>query len=130
MTRGERIWGWVEMALNIPYFLATVLLTEESDLTMERNLVLSDVRAIVELADASDEDCQLVRVGLLSPGYMNGTGAYQLNQLEEIWQEPDSGGHRFVLANGASMEMFLSAEPVDDERFERIFSMSPSTQPC
>lgn len=123
---GERAWHWVELGLSIPYFLATVRHSDESEaLRHERTMMFCDVGAIVQLAKDSCDGFKLVRVALFSPGYMNGTGTYQLNQLAEVWQDPASGEQRFLLADGTRLEMQVTRAARVKMGFKRIFAMPP-----
>lgn len=121
---GERAWHWVELGLSIPYFLATVRHSDESEaLHHERTMMFCDVRAIVQLAKDSRDGFKLVRVALFSPGYMNGTGTYQLSQLAEVWQDAASGGQRFLLADGTQLETGMTNTTRSKKGFQRILAL-------
>lgn len=120
---GGRVWRWMELALNIPYFFVTVLHSVDGKPSHERNLIFGDFRALIELAEVPPEGVELVRVNLLSPGYLNGSGSYRLDQLAEIWEDGQTGGQVFVLAGGTRMEMTYSDAPEQESAYQKVFSM-------
>lgn len=121
---GERAWHWVEFGLAIPYFLATVRYSDEGEaIRHERTMLFSDVKAIVQLAKDSRDGFKLVHVALFSPGYLNGSGTYQLNQLAEIWQDSASGEQRFMLADGTRLETGMTGSARAKKCFRRILAL-------
>ena len=120
---GGRVWQWMELALNVPYFFVTVLHYVDGEPSYERNLIFGDFRAVIQLAEVPPDGVELIRVNLLSPGYLNGSGSYHLHQLIEIWEDGQTGGQLFVLADGTRMEMTYSDAPERGSSYQRVFSM-------
>lgn len=114
---GERAWSWVELGLKIPYYFVTVLITDD-DVKLERQIIFSDLRTIQELAANPPAHVHLQRVDLLSPGYMNGSSGYQIAQLSEVWQA--NGEHRFIMADGAELNLHMDGKRIPKSRFLRI----------
>lgn len=118
---GERVWSWVELGLKLPYYLVTVLFTDDDDVKLERHLIFSDLSAIQELVANPPAHVHLQRVDLLSPGYMNGSSGYQLAQLSEVWQA--SGEQRFIMANGAELNLHRDGKRISKSRFLRVLDV-------
>lgn len=114
-ARGERTWSWVELGLPIPYFLAS-----QREVTPEGNLVreflISRLAHLLSLANQCGPDRQLVGVGLLSPGYMNGTDQYQLGAVRAIWRSRSNPlKQRFEMTDGTQLLFDITGHPDADD---------------
>lgn len=111
----QQRWNWVEFAIQIPCLLISVSLESDAG-SFSRNFLFGSLKEAMSLIAASRDICKHLEIGLLSPGYMNGSGSYQLGQVKEIWRR--RGGHEqmFVMADGTKLsfppEEFV---PIDRE---------------
>lgn len=118
---GERLWHWVELGLNMPYFLLEVL-TETEDGPFTRHIVSGDVRMVLHTANTPNENVRLLSASLLSPGYVNGTDGYALGRLSEIWSADEESlmDLLFVLDDGRTQRFTLQDSPADIETMKLL----------
>ena len=79
---GLTLWSAVEFGLEMPWFHATIQFDDEG---VVRNRTLFTVVAF-NLTDGMPPlpKAKLIEVSLMSPGYLNGTGTWQLAPLREV----------------------------------------------
>lgn len=99
---GEKSWRWIELPLSIPYFLLSIsVITEEG--AVGRDLFFSNPRdllgAIAGLKDAAKD----IEISLMSPGYVNGSGSWQMGKIREVWKYRDSFKQMFVMGDGTKL---------------------------
>lgn len=120
----EMLWQWVEMVSNLPHFLVTVHQPESTeDLEFHTTLLFSDIQAVLSIAEKQKNKFEIVRIDLLSPDYLNGSSGPKLSPLLEVWLDKQTGGKRFVLADGACMEMQGSGSQADSVSYEKVLSL-------
>lgn len=76
----------MEFGLHQPYFLLE-LSDRQDGYDISRSVLTSSLAMVVNASKYGAEGAYVERVGLLSPGFINGTRNYQLHQLLEIWAE-------------------------------------------
>ncbi|MFP1518168.1 hypothetical protein [Pseudomonas aeruginosa] len=83
LVQGGHSWRYVEYPTTYPWF--HVALTE-FDGTEHRSTTFHvyDAADLIELAESSEHQLQIERVLLVSPGHLNGTGSWQMDELLEI----------------------------------------------
>lgn len=117
---GQRSWHWVELPLQIPYFFLSVTVeTEEGP--FRRRFIFGQLRDALSLIAASRDDAfKDLDIGLLSPGYMNGSSDYQLGQVKEIWES--RGGHKqvFVMSDNGKFCFPPEEDDINDQEMELI----------
>lgn len=114
-ARGERSWGWVELGLSIPYFLASQLaVTSEGEVV--RDFLISRLDLLLSLAAQDTPERQLLGVELLSPGYMNGTEQYQLGAVKTIWcSRSNKLKQRFDMQDGTQLVFDITNDQDSDD---------------
>lgn len=120
---GERSWRWMELGLQIPYFLVS-LQTITEDIDVVRHLLFGHLRDVLDLASQQSASFKVLNLGLLSPGYMNGTERYQLGQVREIWSAKGRGQpNLFVMEDGTKLRFDVTGEPSDDLELELVLAL-------
>lgn len=119
---GERSWHWVELSIQIPYFLLSVNV-EIEECTIRRHYIFSHLRDALGFIAASRDIAKDLEIGLLSPGYMNGSSSYQLGQVKEIWE--CRGGHEqmFVMSDGARFHYPSDTDGLKNQEMELVVSL-------
>jgi hypothetical protein len=118
------LWQRIELVSKLPYFLVSVHQPEsEEDAAFHTTLILSNIQAVLGIAEEPENKFEVVRVDLLSPDYLNGSSGFKLDQLVEVWLEKQTGGQRFVLADGICMEMEGNMLPTSPISYEKVFSL-------
>lgn len=120
---GQRSWHWVELPLQIPYFFLSI--TEETEEGLfRRRFIFSQLRdVLILIAESRDDAFKDLEIGLLSPGYMNGSSNYQLGQIKEIWKS--RGGHKqvFVMSDSAKFCFPPEKDDINEQEMELIVSL-------
>lgn len=121
-TFGERSWHWVELSIQIPYFFLSVNV-EIEECIIRRHFIFSQLRDALSLIAASRDDVKKLEIGLLSPGYMNGSSSYQLGRVKEIWE--CRGGHEqmFVMSDGVKFHFPHDEDGNKDQEMELVVSL-------
>lgn len=78
---GNRFWSYAQIDLHAPWFYVEYMVSE-SGISASSMLLLSTVDQLVNFSKRPD--LQLTQVHLISPGYLNNTGSWQMNSLKEI----------------------------------------------
>lgn len=83
LVQGGHSWRYVEYPTTFPWF--HVALTE-FDGAKHRATTFHVYNAadLIELAESTEHQLQIERVLLVSPGHLNGTGSWQMDELLEI----------------------------------------------
>lgn len=120
---GERSWRWVEFSLQIPYFFLSLRISNKGCKNV-RYLALSHLSDVLDIARQQSESFEIVNLGLLSPGYVNGGEHYQLGAVKEIWsvkgyEEPNL----FVMATGERFYCSMDGEAVDELEMELLLAI-------
>ena len=112
---GERSWSWIELGLSIPYFLASQLaVTSEGEVV--RDFLIARLDQLLSLAAQDTPERQLLGVGLLSPGYMNGTEQYQLGAVKTIWRSRSNKlKQRFDMQDGTQLVFDITNDQQSDD---------------
>lgn len=119
---GQRSWHWLELSLQIPYFFISVSVETEEG-AFRRNFLFGQLRDALSLIDASRDDFSDLEIGLLSPGYMNGSSSYQLGQIKEIWECRGGYGQMFVMSDGSKFHFPPSEDGKIVQEMELVVSL-------
>jgi hypothetical protein len=120
---GERSWRWVELALQVPYFLLSVRVSTK-DGEMVRDMVFGQLNDVLNIAAQQSKSLQIHNLGLLSPGYMNGGGCYQLGQVKEIWgAKGKRAPNVFVMADGVKLHFALGGQKSEEHEMELLLAL-------
>lgn len=123
----EYWWSYVKQPLFTPYFIVVC-----SDETSERSQTIF-LQTVGQLAQvASDTAIELETVQLVSPGRMNGTGIWQMDVLEKVFQglEVNEKDHKryafvYVIAGGGRyLESCIANVESDLTELEMILDLS------
>lgn len=83
LVQGGHSWRYVEYPTSYPWF--HVALTEfDGAEQRSTTFYVYDVTDLIELAESTEHQLQIVRVLLVSPGHLNGTSSWQMDELIEI----------------------------------------------
>lgn len=100
----SKAWRWVEFGLNMPYFLLTLRISD-GDSEIEQHLMFCQIEDLMAYAKQLGGNAVIREIGLLSPGYMNGTENYQLGKLKEVWKaKQQSINFVFVMTDGQKLQ--------------------------
>lgn len=89
-AKGEYYWGAAEICLYQPWFLVTILETEDRGCEIKRTMLIFDVEGLIDLSlRAISRLWTLLSVELITPGHMNGTGTWQMQGLSRIEEYTD-----------------------------------------
>lgn len=119
---GPKSWNWVELALPIPYLLISVSVESEAA-SIRRNFLFGSIIEAMSLMDATRDASQQMEIGLLSPGYMNGSDFYQLGRLKEIWRSRVGNTQMFVMTDGKKFNFPPKEFAPIDQEMELIVSI-------
>lgn len=115
LVPGVEVWDAVEVELAIPILLLTTTDGNgDTDAVISRTF-FAKPHHIANLG--AEADVCLSRVDLFSPAHLNGTGAWRLDALSEIWEcrEPDGAlSWLFVLDDGQQLSDSLHRLPTAD----------------
>lgn len=122
---GERNWRWIEFAIKIPMFLVSgdVNTEDGKDGTFGRDWLFGKFEDVLQLMNASKGMLTNIEIGLLSPGYMNGSSSYQLGMIKEVWQQRDGPSQLFVLVDGTKLHNSFSADTNAHQELELVLSL-------
>ena len=120
-TFGERSWKWVELSLQVPYFLLAINITSES-CTFRRHFVFSEINGLLNLIACMKDEVEDIDISLLSPSYMNNSDSYQLGKIKEIWQNRDGLEQAFVMSDGTKLYYPSSVIDSSNQKMELIAS--------
>lgn len=110
------LWNWVELAVDAPFFMLEIASkTDEGDFVTHR--MTSNINVLRGHAASSDTDV-LKRVLLLSPGYLNGTDTFQLDDLDSIFSsQSDPMNMLFKLTDGRALHFSLGEDRLDESHY-------------
>lgn len=119
---GQRSWHWLELPLQIPYFFISINV-ENEECTFRRHFLFSQLRDALSLIGASRDVFKNLEIGLLSPGYMNGSNSYQLGQVKEIWECRGGYEQMFLMSDGAKFHFPPNEDGKKDQEMELVVSL-------
>jgi hypothetical protein len=119
----EQQWRAVELALNKPWFLATIcenLSTDEEEAMLCRRTVLfTNVADVEQLAQQRDGLLQVEDVYIVTPERLNGSEKWKMEPLASVWvaEETQAPGQLVEIAEtkaGLKYVITLSSTPIDE----------------
>lgn len=119
---GQRSWQWVELSLQIPFFLLSVKLETEEG-SIRREFLFSQIKDALGLISASRNIMDGLEIGLLSPGYMNGSNTYQLGRIKEVWKRRNGHEQLFVMADESRFHFPPNVDDMQDRELELVLSL-------
>lgn len=123
----EYWWSYVRLPLFTPYFM---IVCSESNSESSQTLFLQTIRQLAQVL--SDTSIEMNTVQLVSPGHMNGTGAWQIDVLERVFQglevnEKDHKQYAYVYAvasGGRYLESCVANAETDLSDLELLLDLS------
>ncbi|GEM_PF-5882183 len=119
---GQRSWHWLELSLQIPYFFLSVNMETEEG-AFRRHFLFSQLRDALSLLAASKDVFNDLEIGLLSPGYINGSSSYQLGRVKEIWECRGGYEQMFVMSDGAKFHFPPDEYGNKDQEMKLVVSL-------
>lgn len=119
---GERSWSWVELCLQIPYFLVSFTVEIDGG-ALGRHFLFSQLKDVVGLITTSGDKIKDLKISLLSPGYMNSGNSYQLGQVKEIWKRRGGREELFVMSDGKKLHFLPDEGSVKEQEMVLVVSL-------
>lgn len=101
---GVKTWRSIELTLSKTYFLATVRYSLAEDEFIEREIIYTFLKDVIDEFSGKTENYSLKRLDLMSPGYINGLGRVALDPISEIWGSKDNSSVTYLLEDGRRLE--------------------------
>lgn len=123
-------WSYVRLPLFVPYFQVVCAgVSSEDECT--QTLFLQSVAQLDMVLN--DSDVEVLSVQLVSPGYINGKGIWQIDVLENIYRgiEVENGGHTqyafvYVVSGGRRfLESSIAKTENDLSNLELLLDLTP-----
>ena len=101
---GARVWPSVSLNLHIAWFKVIYRMQKpEDDSKIENIIFVTRAEQIAEMILI--EDCQILKVYLMSPGHINGSDDWKMDKIKEVWiatlkNDLDQRGRIYVLDDG------------------------------
>ena len=86
---GVQAFSWVELSLQVPYFLVE-LSYDSGDWRLFRRLLCSDIEQLVAILNSMSPNMKFESLCALCPAYMTGLNTYTSEEIVEIWSSPTS----------------------------------------
>ena len=119
---GQHTWSWVELSLHIPiYFLSAMVETEDGHFM--RNFLFCHLRDVLHLIQTSKHATSDVELRLLSPGYMNGSKSYQLQKIDEVWENLENDVQLFVMSDGSRLQFPPNSNCMKEQEMALVIKM-------
>jgi len=103
LLKGAHMWRYVECLTSRAWFYVAVLEHYE-DFTRPTIYMIKDLEDLLELAGAADQGCEIDRVDLVSPGDLNASEGWRMDELKEIFRIHSGGNSSlaYVLRSGVT----------------------------
>ncbi|MFM2407782.1 MAG: hypothetical protein RL358_524 [Pseudomonadota bacterium] len=119
---GTRSWYWVELPLQLPYFCVSIGIDGKEGL--RRQFIVDHIKDVLTLLSTQAEKNTINHeVGLISPGYMNGTDFYKMGRIKEAWESSDGHKYKYVMEDGTNLYDLTMGGGGVDQNFELILSL-------
>lgn len=103
LVKGVHMWRYVESLTSRPWFHVAVLESYE-DFVRPTIYLIKDLEDLLELAGAADQGWEIDRVDLVSPGDLNGSEGWKMDEMKEIFRlhAGDRSTLAYVLRSGVT----------------------------
>jgi hypothetical protein len=85
LVQGGHMWRYVEYLTERPWFYVTLLEADEES-PRQAVYLIPMLEDLLELANAGEQGWTLLQVFIVSPGHLNGTCNWKMNELVSISQ--------------------------------------------
>lgn len=114
---GEQSWRWIELAIQTPLFiLSTNFKIEEG--FIGRHFMFGCLKDLLGTISELEGVFTILGVGVLSPGYMNGSECYKFGNIKEIWQHPKKLIEVYVLDDGSRLQYPPCEDYINEQEME------------
>lgn len=123
---GVRSWTWMELSISMPIFLAAIECRGDEDegWSVVRNLWFTSVSQVIDAASQTEAGARLIGVELLSPGYVNNTGAFKLDSLHHVWRHTEErNSFLYVLKDGRNLSYSPGGLELVRDKLELVLSV-------
>ena len=101
---GVKTWRSIELTLSKTYYLATVRYSLAEGEFIEREIIFTFLKDVIDEFSGKTENYSLKRLDLMSPGYINGLGRIAMDPISEIWGANDNSSVTYLLEDGRRLE--------------------------
>jgi len=121
---GEKLWSFVELEFSLPVYVMRTEIEAEG-VTLGGEVLALNVLELIKFAEGRDQSHRLLAVDLLfnAPGLERRS----FHRLNEVWRAPESGALRFIVDDGAALDLDHSGQGFDASTLQLIFR-SPALQ--
>ncbi|RBA51291.1 hypothetical protein DQ403_22335 [Stutzerimonas zhaodongensis] len=123
LLRGAHTWRYVEYLASLPYFHVSAV-DQDDEGIRPTTLLIYTVQDLVDLAAAKANGWKIEQVQLVSPGRMNGTGEWRMEELRAVegTQVARGTSYAYVLKSGATYFDHESSKSLPPQRWRLTFS--------
>ena len=115
---GEKLWSFVELEFPLPVYIMRTEIDAEG-VTLGGEVLSQNVLELIKFAERRDQSQRLLAVDLLfnAPGMARRS----FHRLNEVWRAPENGALRFIVDDGAALDLDLSGQGFDASTLQLIF---------
>ncbi|WP_418648986.1 hypothetical protein ACNQFN_22655 (plasmid) [Thauera butanivorans] len=115
---GEKLWSFVELEFSLPVYVMRTEIEAEG-VTLGGEVLALNVLELIKFAEGRDHSHRLLAVDLLfnAPGLERRS----FHRLNEVWRAPANGALRFIVDDGAALDLDVSGQGFDASTLQLIF---------
>lgn len=115
---GEQLWSFVELESPLPIYMMHTEIEAEG-VTLGGEVLAQNVLELIKFAEGRDQAHRLLAVDLIfnAPGLERRS----FHRLNEVWRAPENGALRFIVDDGAALDLDLSGQGFDASTLQLIF---------
>ena len=115
---GEKLWSFVELEFPLPVYIMRTEIDAEG-VTLGGEVLSQNVLELIKFAEGRDQSQRLLAVDLLfnAPGMARPS----FHRLNEVWRAPENGALRFIVDDGAALDLDHSGQGFDASTLQLIF---------
>jgi hypothetical protein len=127
---GVKTWRSIELTLSKTYFLATVRYFQPEGEVVEREIIFTFLKDVIDEFSGKAENYCLKRLDLMSPGYINGLGRVALDPILEIWGDKDYSSVTYLLQDGRRLGESRHEKSSDHEDLRILLRVESTADQC
>lgn len=115
---GEQLWSFVELESPLPIYMMHTEIEAEG-VTLGGEVLAQNVLELIKFAEGRDQAHRLLAVDLIfnAPGLERRS----FHRLNEVWRAPENGALRFIVDDGAALDLDHSGQGFDASTLQLIF---------